>query len=191
VSAADYLSLVRIPLGLVFLAVARNQPLAFAVLVAAGLSDALDGWIARRQRPPDDHAHHRGDWLDPLCDKLFVAAVVLGIYLTRRPPLSLLLMLLTREILQTVAVTALRLVPALHRASRDYNFKAHPVGKATTVTQFLAAAALLIGHPLAWAVAWAAAALGVITVGVYVSRLKAALYPATAPEAPQARRTDR
>jgi cardiolipin synthase len=191
VSAADYLSLVRIPLGLVFLAVGRNQALAFAVLVAAGLSDALDGWVARRQRPPDDHAHHRGDWLDPLCDKLFVASVVLGIYLTRRPPLGLLLMLLTREILQTVAVTVLRLVPSLHRASRDYNFKAHPIGKATTVTQFLAATLLLFGHPLAPAAAWAAAALGVITVGVYVSRLKTALYPATAPEVPQARRSDR
>ena len=190
-SAADYLSLVRIPLGLLFLAVAGDVRLAFAVLVAAGISDALDGWMARRQRAPDDQGHHRGDWLDPLCDKLFVASVVLGLYLTRRPPVNLLVLLLTREILQTVAVAVLRLVPVLHRASRDYNFKAHPIGKATTVMQFCAAAALLIGHPLAWMAAWAAAALGLVTVGVYVGRIKAALCPATAPADPLPRRSDR
>jgi len=188
-SAADYLSLVRIPLGVVFLLVARDLPLAFAVMAAAALSDVLDGWMARRHRAPDDHAHHRGDWLDPLCDKLFVSAVVLGIYLVRRPPVVLLVLLLSRELLQTTAVLALRLSPALHRLARDYNFKAHPLGKATTVMQFLTAAALLTGHPLAPAAATAAAVLGALTVAIYVSRVRS-LLPAP-PAAPQPRRSDR
>ena len=42
-------------------------------------------------------------------------------------------------------MTALRLVPTLHRMSRDFDFRAHPIGKATTVVQFLAAGALLLG----------------------------------------------
>jgi phosphatidylglycerophosphate synthase len=172
VSAADYLSLVRIPLGLLFVVVVERVPIALAVLVAAGLSDVLDGWVARRSRPPGDEAHHRGDWLDPLCDKLFVGAVVLGLYLFRQPPVALLLLLITRELLQTVAVTALRLVPALHRASRDYNFKAHPVGKATTVAQFAAGAGLLVGHEAARYAVWLAAGLGVVTVAIYIGRLR-------------------
>ena len=42
----------------------------------------------------------------------------------------------TREALQLVAVTALRLVPTLHRLSRDFNFRANAIGKLTTVVQF-------------------------------------------------------
>jgi cardiolipin synthase (CMP-forming) len=171
VSVADYLSLVRIPLGVAFVLVAHDTPLALTVLVAAGLSDVLDGWVARRQRPRVDRGQHRGDWLDPLCDKLFVAAVVVGLYLARRPPALWLGLLLAREALQLVAVTALRLVPTLHRLSRDYDFRANPLGKATTVVQFLAATLLLIGTPLAGAAVWAAAVLGVLSVFTYVRRL--------------------
>jgi cardiolipin synthase len=173
------------------LVVARDLPLAFAVLAAAGLSDVLDGWMARRQRPPDDRRPHRGDWLDPLCDKLFVASVALGIYRVRQPPLTLLLLLLTREVLQTAAVLVQRLVPALHRSARDFNYRAHPLGKATTVMQFLACTALLFGHPLAVPAAWAAAVLGALTVGVYVSRARLPLAAAPPPADPQVRRSGR
>jgi len=189
-SAADYLSLVRIPLGVLFLIVARNPPLAFAVMVAAGVSDVLDGWVARRQRAPGDQVRHRGDWLDPLCDKIFVACVVLGIYFTRQPPVALLVLLLGRELLQATAMLGLRVLTSFQRAARDYNFRAHPMGKATTVMQFLTAVALLTGHPLAPAAATAAALLGAVTVGIYVSRVKAVLPPAAPVETP-ARRSDR
>ena len=181
---ADYLSLVRIPLGVMFLLVADRTGLALGVLAAAGLSDVLDGWVARRQRRAARtlaSAHpHRGDWLDPLCDKLFVLAVVLGLYLARQPPLLLLALLLTREVLQTISVAVMRLVPSLHRASRDYDFKAHPLGKATTVVQFLTGALLLLDHPLARPAAYLTAALGVVTVAIYISRVRRIL-PAAAP----------
>jgi cardiolipin synthase (CMP-forming) len=170
-SAADYLSLVRIPLGVAFLLVAARTELAFAVLAAAGLSDVLDGWVARRQGPPPDPRHHRGDWLDPLCDKLFVAAVAAGLYLVHQVPVWLLLLLVTRELLQTIAVTIMRLVPALHARSRDYDFKAHPIGKATTVVQFATGAALLLGHALGRPLAILTAVMGIVSVTIYVGRL--------------------
>jgi cardiolipin synthase (CMP-forming) len=170
-SAADYLSLVRIPLGVAFLFVAARTELAFAVLAVAGVSDVLDGWVARRQGPPADPRHHRGDWLDPLCDKLFVAAVAAGLHLTRLVPLWLLLLLVAREILQTIAVTIMRLVPALHARSRDYDFKAHPLGKATTVVQFATGAALLLRPALGPPLAVLTAVLGIASVTIYVSRL--------------------
>jgi cardiolipin synthase (CMP-forming) len=171
VSVADYLSLVRIPLGVAFVFVAHETALALIVLVAAGVSDVLDGWFARRRRPAGDRGQHRGDWLDPLCDKLFVGAVVAGLYLARRPPPLWLGLLITREVLQLVAVTALRLVPTLHRLSRHFDFRANPLGKATTVVQFFAAAALLVGHPLAGPMVWVAAAMGLVSVFVYIRRL--------------------
>jgi cardiolipin synthase (CMP-forming) len=182
VSVADYVSLVRIPLGVAFVLTAGQTLVALAVMAAAGLSDVLDGWLARRLRAPDDHARHRGDWLDPLCDKLFMAAVVVGVYLARQPPLYLLALLLAREILQTVSVTIMRLVPSLHRASRDYDFKAHPLGKATTVVQFLAGALLLLGHPLAPPAAFVTAGVGALSLALYINRLRATL-PAPPPAA--------
>jgi cardiolipin synthase len=192
---ADYLSLVRIPLGVTFLLVVDRTGVALGVLIAAGISDVLDGWVARREqrararsagpeaaRTAAPHPH-RGEWLDPLCDKLFVTAVVLGLYLSQRPPLALLALMLTREILQTIAVVVLRLVPALHRASRDYDYKAHPLGKATTVVQFLTGGALLLGHPLARPAAYLTAALGLLSVALYISRVRRIL--------PAAPRSDR
>lgn len=178
VTVADYLSLVRIPLGLVFVLVVDKTALALGVLAAAGLSDVLDGWVARRQRRPGDHEHHRGDWLDPLCDKLFVAAVAVALYLARQPPLLLLVLMMTREILQTISVAVLRLVPTLHRASREYDYKAHPIGKATTVVQFITGAALLLDLPIARPAAYLTAVLGAITVGIYISRVRRILPPA-------------
>jgi cardiolipin synthase (CMP-forming) len=190
VTVADYLSLVRIPLGVMFLVVADRVGLALGVLAAAGLSDVLDGWVARRQQREHQGqalapAHpHRGEWLDPLCDKLFVLAVALGLYIARQPPLLLLGLLMTREVLQTISMVVMRLVPSLHRASSVYDYKAHPLGKATTVVQFLTGALLLLDHPLARPAVYLTAALGVVTVAIYISRVRRIL-PAAAP------RTDR
>jgi len=96
----------------------------------------------------------------------------------------LLVLLLSREMLQTISVTVMRLVPSLHRASRDYDFTAHPLGKATTVVQFMAGGLLLLGHPLAEAAAYLTASLGALSVGVYINRLRAAL-PAGPPPTPR------
>ena len=42
------------------------------------------------------------------------------------------------------------------------------------MVQFVAAAALLLGHPLAGPAVWAAAALGLVSVFTYVRRLRRA-----------------
>jgi cardiolipin synthase len=94
---ADWFSLVRIPLGVVFLFVAQRLPLALIVLVLAGISDVLDGWAARRWSPAGEiDRPHRGDWLDPFCDKVFVAAMLAGIYIAHHPPVPLLMLVVTR-----------------------------------------------------------------------------------------------
>ena len=170
-SVADYLSLVRIPLGFVFVFVVHDTALALGILAAAGISDVLDGWVARRQRAQNDQQPHRGDWLDPLCDKIFVSTVVVGIFVLRQPPLHLLALMLTREILQTLTMVTVRAVPRLRHLGRGFDFKAHPVGKATTIVQFITATLLLLGHPAALPAAALTALLAVASLGVYLSRL--------------------
>jgi cardiolipin synthase len=169
---ADWFSLVRIPLGVVFLFVAHRLPLALMVLVMAGISDVLDGWAARRHSSAGQLAEpHRGDWLDPFCDKVFVAAMLAGIYVVHHPPIPLLLLVVTREVLQVLSLVVYRVWPPLRRGLH-YNYRAHPVGKATTVTQFATALALLFDHPLATPLALASGVLGLITVVVYLNRAR-------------------
>jgi cardiolipin synthase (CMP-forming) len=166
---ADWFSLVRIPLGAVFLFVAHRLPLAIAVLVLAGISDVLDGWAARRHGDVD--RPHRGDWLDPFCDKVFVACMLAGIYVVHRPSLALLALVVTRELLQVASLVVYKVSPTL-RKGLHYNYRAHPIGKATTVTQFATALALLFDHPLGTPLALAAGALGLASVAIYLNRAR-------------------
>jgi phosphatidylglycerophosphate synthase len=51
-----------------------------------------------------------------------------------------------------------------------YDFRASVLGKAATVVQFLAVSALIVNHALAWGLALAAFALGVVALADYVRR---------------------
>lgn len=171
-TVADWFSLVRIPLGAVFLFVAHRLPLAVLVLVLAGISDVLDGWAARRaQGRAAVNEPHRGDWLDPFCDKVFVAAMLAGIYVAHHPPPALLVLVVAREVLQVLSLAVYRLWPALRRGLH-YNYRAHPVGKATTVAQFATALALLFEHPISHPLAVLSALLGITSVALYLNRAR-------------------
>jgi phosphatidylglycerophosphate synthase len=168
----NLLSLSRIPLGgLFWLTLARapaHAVLPFAVMGAAAATDVLDGYLARRQAGGAD-PRGTGSWLDPICDKLFVGAVLLSIYLVRRPPLALLALVLTREILQLPMGIIYRTSATLRRWLR-YDFRASLLGKAATVAQFLAMSALILNHRLAWFMAEIAFVLGLSALADYVRR---------------------
>jgi cardiolipin synthase len=159
----DLLSLVRVPLGVAFVPLAGRWIFALAILAVAAVSDILDGWLARRHPQPG-----WGEWLDPLCDKVFIIGVMVGIYLAQHPSITLLLPILTREIAILVLFLIHRLVPSLRGIRYDY--RAHALGKAATVAQFLTAAALLFAHPAAEYLAALCAILGLLCAGVYARR---------------------
>ncbi len=160
----DLLSLVRVPLGVAFVPLAGRPIAGLVVLALAAVSDMLDGWLARR-RP---QRVVWGEWLDPVCDKFFIIAVMAGLYLSQHPPLDTLLPILTREIAVLVLFLVHRLAPSLR--SIPYDYRAHVLGKATTAAQFLAAAALLLAHPAARYLAALCAVLGLLCAGVYARR---------------------
>ncbi len=163
----DLLSLVRVPLGVAFVPLAGWPTAALAVLAVAAVSDMLDGWLARRK----PQRLRWGEWLDPVCDKVFIIAVMAGLYLSQHPPLQTLLPILTREIAIMILFLIHRLVPSL-RGMR-YDYRAHVLGKAATAAQFLAAAALLVAHPAARYLAALCALLGLLCAGVYAKRGRA------------------
>ena len=160
----DLLSLVRVPLGVAFVPLAGRPIAALAVLALAAVSDMLDGWLARRQ----PQRISWGEWLDPVCDKFFIIAVMVGLYLSQHPSLKTLLPILTREAAILVLFLIYRLVPSLRGIRYDY--RANALGKATTAAQFLVAAALLFAHPAAKYLAALCALLGLLCAGVYAWR---------------------
>jgi phosphatidylglycerophosphate synthase len=147
-----------------FVPLAGRPTAALAVLALAAVSDMLDGWLARRK--PQQKSW--GEWLDPVCDKFFIIAVLSGLYLSQHPSLMKLLPILTREAAILVLFLIHQLVPSLR--SIRYDYRAHALGKATTAAQFLAAAALLFAHPAAWYLAALCAVLGLLCAGVYAWR---------------------
>jgi cardiolipin synthase (CMP-forming) len=168
----NVLSVARLPLGGLFWVALAEGPehpeLTFGVLAAAAATDVLDGYFARKASG-GQHPSGIGSWLDPICDKLFVGSVLAALYVQRRVPLSLLALIVTRELLQLPMALVYRASATLRRWLR-YDFRASLLGKAATVVQFLAVSALIVDHALAWGLALAAFVLGVIALADYIRR---------------------
>jgi len=172
----NLLSLSRLPLGGVFWIVlgrgarptTAHAAAALGVMGLAAVTDMLDGYFARRR---GDDLAGAGSWLDPVCDKLFVAAVLGALHVQRGVSLGLLALIVSRELLQLPMALVYRVVPTLHHWLQ-YDFRASALGKAATCSQFLAIAALVVGVPdaPARALAFLAFALGVTALADYVRR---------------------
>jgi cardiolipin synthase (CMP-forming) len=160
----DLLSLLRVPLGVAFVPLAGYPTAALTILALAAVSDMLDGWLARRK----PHPKGMGQWLDPVCDKIFITTVMAGLYLSQHPSLEVILPILTREVAILMLFLVYRLVPAWRTIRYDYS--AHTLGKATTVTQFLVAAALLLQCSAAPYLAILCALLGLLCAAAYAKR---------------------
>jgi cardiolipin synthase (CMP-forming) len=111
-TVANQLTLLRMLLipAFVILAVYHRPGWALATFVLAGITDGLDGLIARRTNQQTS----LGAWLDPMADKLllvttFVVLTVPGTDLVNRFPLWLTILVITRDV---VIVTTVAIVTA-------------------------------------------------------------------------------
>lgn len=166
-NAPTLISLTRIPLAVAFVLVRDWLGWELLVLGLAGLSDVLDGWVARRTGTTSAV----GAFVDGLVDKIFVFGVAVALLLSGRVAWWEMLLLGTRDLGEglLVAWTALR-APHLFRVLKPH---AVLLGKGTTVLQFVAViVALFRGPTLPFAVL--AGALGLITAASYARELRAA-----------------
>jgi cardiolipin synthase len=167
----NLLSLSRVPLGGLFWGALARGPShtiePFAVLAAAGVTDVLDGYFARRRH--GKKLPGTGAWLDPICDKIFVGAVLAALYVQRRTPLSLLALVVTRELAQLPLGLIYRAILPLRRWLH-YDFTASVLGKAATVSQFLAVSAIILNLQAAWPLAVLAFGLGLCALADYARR---------------------
>lgn len=136
----NLLSLVRLPLALVFLLVVEQPRYALGVLALAGLSDVLDGWAARRL----GQESKLGAALDGVVDKVFVLTVGLGLVLAKKLPLVEALMLGARDLGELALLAWLSAHHALHP---ERERRALKLGKLTTFVQFAVIVVAIVDAP--------------------------------------------
>lgn len=133
-NAITFFRVVLVPVLMTFLLVdvRYGDLFALAVFVLAAASDSLDGYLARRFR----QTTALGAFLDPLADKLLVAAALISLVQIDKVSAAVAMVVIAREF----AVTGLRMVAAVQGTV----IAASKWGKAKTASQMLAIAVLII-----------------------------------------------
>jgi cardiolipin synthase len=128
------LRLCLLPVFLWLLLGPEKDGLAAAVLMFMGVSDFLDGYLARKL----DQTSKLGTVLDPVADRLYILATVIGLGLREIIPLWLVVLLPARDLFLWVLVPFLR--------TRGYTaLPVHFLGKAATAALLYAFPLLLLG----------------------------------------------
>jgi CDP-diacylglycerol--glycerol-3-phosphate 3-phosphatidyltransferase len=141
VNAANTVTILRmllIPVVVAFLVV--EIPYGYAVAVAlfilAASTDKLDGYLARSR----DSVTTFGQFMDPLADKLLIAAPLIALVSMDRLPAWVAMVIIAREF----AVSALRIVGL----AQGVSIPADRFGKIKTFFQITAVVSLMLPHSL-------------------------------------------
>jgi len=147
---ADLISLSRLALAAAFVYFATRPTIAVAILCLAGISDWLDGWVAKRH----GNETRFGALLDPICDRLFIVPVLTTLVLVHGVPLWQLAVLITRDVANSIGATTVWL------ARPDLLRQLHPrrSGKVVTSLQFWCVVHIVLDLPL-FALSFGAVAL--------------------------------
>ena len=151
----SFLRLAGVPLVLWLIVGPQADGLAVLVLALGGLTDWLDGYLARAW-----HQTSRiGQMLDPIADRLYILAVLIGLALREIVPWWLVVIVVGRDVFVPLLVPVLK--------TRGYSsLPVHFVGKVATFSLLYAFPLVLLGsgeegwHQLAWVVGWAFAIWG-------------------------------
>lgn len=115
---------------------ARNFRLALILAVVAGVSDGLDGWLARRF-----HWRSRlGSVLDPVADKLLLVGCFVVLTHMDKVPMALTALVLGRDFIIAVGAWAWHRVIGHFRSSPSW------ISKCCTAMQILYVLAVLVGE---------------------------------------------
>jgi cardiolipin synthase (CMP-forming) len=150
---------------LFYLLVSERSLAAFVVFVLAGLSDAVDGYLAKRF----DWRSELGAYLDPLADKLLIVSIFIALGVRNELPLWLVIAVVSRDILIVVAVL-LSLV-----LDQPIRIKPLAISKLNTVAQIVLAAAVLANDAFTLqleasrsALVWITGALTLLSLAAYL-----------------------
>jgi cardiolipin synthase (CMP-forming) len=135
----NVMSFLRLPLAVLFPFVADSRVEALGILALAGLTDVLDGWLARTH----GHVTATGAVLDPIADKAFAISVVGTLIAQGKIPRWGIPALLAREILEAPLLAKVLVEAREGKGPRVDDVRSNRPGKLATIAQFAAVIAAL------------------------------------------------
>ncbi len=139
------LRLLGVPLFLWLILVPQADGLAILLLAVSGFTDWLDGYLARRW----NQITRLGQLLDPIADRLYILATLVGLLLRGIVPWWFVVILLSRDVVMAVVLWVLKRRGVV-------GLPVHFLGKAATFNLLYAFPLLLLGDGNGW---WAQPAL--------------------------------
>lgn len=128
---------------------------AFLLFLAAGISDGVDGFLAKRF----NMATELGALLDPLADKALIVSIYVALGFTEALPRWVVILVVSRDILIVGGFLLAILI------ERPMPVRPHPVSKLNTVAQILLAGVVLASLGLKFDAGLALPALmGLVTI---------------------------
>jgi CDP-diacylglycerol---glycerol-3-phosphate 3-phosphatidyltransferase len=157
VSAADIVTVLRAVavIPIIWAIATDRRDIALAIFLVATVSDAIDGWLARRA----GRLGAQGAFLDPLADKILVLGTLAALSLTPNG---------WPVVVATIAIWARELIVIIPRVSalqRSASLPADLAGKVKTVLEF-AGVALIIFGGRPWAVLGVVVLIPAFLIGV-------------------------
>ena len=163
------LSLSRGVLALVFPWTTHAPYVALAVLGVAGVTDVLDGFLARRW----NQVTAAGAIVDGIVDKIFVLSVAISLTAASQLHVWEIFALGARDMCEVVIAVGFWM---RHRHFPHGEQRANRMGKLTTVIQFGAVISALFGLRYDPYLAALAAAFGTVAAFIYARRLRDEFY---------------
>ena len=156
--------LVMVPIVIAMILQGR-WAVALAVFALAGVSDAVDGFVARHF----DMRSELGAALDPLADKVLLVSIYVTLAIVGSVPAWLAILIVARDLMVVAAVGLARL------RHRPVEIKPRFISKLSTAVQICFAAVVLAANAAGWDVAGfegpaaaVVAALTVASAGAYL-----------------------
>lgn len=154
-TAADVLTLLRVPLAVLFLLI-DDAIIRLGILAVAAATDLLDGFLARRLG-----SSRFGAFIDPVADKLFMLAAFIVVAVSGTLTWYEIAGVLLRDFVASAAFAWTTF------SGRPMAIPARFGGKAVTLAQVLTLVAFLTGSPLLRPLAWATAAIALYAIWDY------------------------
>lgn len=149
-------TLIPLYLVLFFSDIPGRMVWAFGILLVAGLTDVIDGFLARR----NNQVTQLGSMLDPLADKLMMLAVFLSLLLTQRISTVAAVAIFIRDLGMIIAT-------AFFHFRGKTTVPANLMGKLTTVLYYVALPLLMFDQPGAEQFLWGVIGFSFLTSFIY------------------------
>ena len=129
------MSLSRVVLALAFVLVSEPWD-RIALIAVAGLTDFMDGWLARQAKTEST----AGALLDPIADRIFVLVAISTYLVEGQLTTAQYFVFLTRDLATALGFIVAKIIPTLRPAV----FRARMLGKIVTVLQLITLVVIIL-----------------------------------------------